>query len=116
MSEKMKRGHTPTPWELKPEEIDKPYIRIRGTALGRRYKIANVLMPVYKGSHEYEIEETRANAAFIVRAVNAHDELVRKIKELINRLETIKETHRDLSLSDDISQAKKVLTKANGGA
>jgi hypothetical protein len=51
-----------------PEECDKPYIRIRGTRLGGRYKIANVLTPTYDRVHQREAEETRANARLIAAA------------------------------------------------
>lgn len=64
-------SHTKEPWKLLPEECDKPYIRVRGTALGGRYKIANVLTPTYAGVHEREVEETRHNARRIVACVNA---------------------------------------------
>lgn len=60
--------HTRGPWQILPEEVDKPYIRIRGTMLGGRFKVANVLTPVYEGVHEREAEETRANARLIAAA------------------------------------------------
>lgn len=59
---------TPGPWEIKPEEVDRHYIRIRGTRLGGRFKVANVLTPFYEGVHEREAEETRANAQLIASA------------------------------------------------
>jgi hypothetical protein len=58
------------------EETDKPYIRIRGTKLGDRYKIANVLTPVYDGSLERETEETRANARLIAAAPELLEALI----------------------------------------
>ncbi len=60
--------HTAGPWRALPEECDKPYIRVRGTALGRRYKIANVVTPTYDGVHQSEAEETRRNAQLIAAA------------------------------------------------
>lgn len=60
--------HTPGPWAALPEESDKPYVRVRGTQLGRRYKVANVLKPIYDGAHEIEAEETAANALLIAAA------------------------------------------------
>jgi len=60
--------HTPGPWQSLPEECDKPYIRIRGTVFGGRYKIANVITPSYEGVHEREAVETRANARLIAAA------------------------------------------------
>lgn len=64
----MATKHTPGPWRALSEECDKPYIRIRGTKLGGRYKVANVLTPVYDGVHQREAEETRANARLIAAA------------------------------------------------
>lgn len=64
----MATKHTPGPWRALPEECDKPYIRIRGTRLGGRYKVANVLTPVYDGVNQREAEETRANARLIAAA------------------------------------------------
>ncbi len=64
----MSTRHTQGPWEALPEEGDRAYIRVRGTRLGSRYKIANVLTPVYEGVHEREAEETRANASLIAAA------------------------------------------------
>lgn len=61
-------GHTPGPWRVLPEEVDKDYLRIRGTNLGLRYKIANVVTPSYPGVHEREAAETRANARLIALA------------------------------------------------
>lgn len=59
---------TPGPWEVKPEEVDRPYIRIRGTQWGGRFKVANVLSPDYDGVHHREADETRANARLIAAA------------------------------------------------
>lgn len=56
---------TPGPWEIKPEEVDKHYIRIRGSNLGGRFKVANILTPFYEGVHEREAQETRANASLV---------------------------------------------------
>ena len=65
----MSRGaHTRGPWIGLPEEPGVPYIRIRGTVLGGRYKIANVLRPDYDGADALEGAETRANARLIVLA------------------------------------------------
>lgn len=67
--------HTRGDWQVMPEECDKPYIRIRGTVLGCRFKIANVLTPVYDNVHAREAEETRANAKLIAAAPNLLDAL-----------------------------------------
>jgi hypothetical protein len=64
----MELKHTPGPWAALPEEADKPYLRIRGTRLGGRYKIANVIEPCYEGARQIEAEESRANARLIAAA------------------------------------------------
>lgn len=64
-------NHTPEPWRILPEEVDRTYIRIRGTKVGSRYKIANVLNEVSDLKGSYEGNETRANATRIVACVNA---------------------------------------------
>lgn len=61
-------AHTMGPWIVLAEEADKPYIRIRGTALGQRFKVANVMTPAYEGVLPCEVEETRANARLIASA------------------------------------------------
>lgn len=74
--------YTPGPWAVLPEEVDKDYIRIRGTQLGTRYKIANVVTPTYPGIHEREAEETRANARLIAAAPELFEMLYKTIKVL----------------------------------
>lgn len=64
----IKHKFTKAPWTVLPEEVDRNYIRIRGTRLGERYKIANIITPVYENVHSRESEETRANATLIATA------------------------------------------------
>jgi hypothetical protein len=70
--------HTQGQWSVLPEECDKPYIRIRGNRLGGRYKIANVVTPIYDGAGSQEAEETRANA----RLIAAAPELLEALQEM----------------------------------
>ena len=63
--------HTPGPWKVLPEEAGVPYIRIRGAAVGTRWRIANVLFPDYEGAPDSEFDETRENARRIVACLNA---------------------------------------------
>lgn len=68
--------HTLSGWEMMPEETDKSYIRIRGSVLGGRFKIANVLTPEYNFNpelRERELEETRAIARLIIAAPHLLD-------------------------------------------
>ena len=74
--------HTPGPWQTLPEEVDKPYIRIRGTMIGQRYKVANVLTPIYDGSDQWEADETRANARLIAAAPDLLIELQSAVIQL----------------------------------
>lgn len=64
----MSAKHTRGPWEIKPEEFDRNYDRIRGGRLGCRYKIANVCLPEFQNPDSQEIEESRANARLIAAA------------------------------------------------
>lgn len=61
-------GHTSGPWQVMPEEVHRDYVRIRAVVCGCRYKIANVLTPVYPGSLDTEAVETRANARLVAAA------------------------------------------------
>lgn len=99
----MTAKHTPGPWETKPEECDKPYIRIRGTRAGARYKVANVITPVYDGIGAREAEETRANARLIAVAPDLLDVVKgfrRKIETYVSVYPGDKELRRLLSNCD----------------
>lgn len=73
---------TPGPWEIKPEEVDRPYIRIRGTRLGGRFKVANVLSQDYDGVHHRKADETRANARLIAAAPELLEALTTTLDEI----------------------------------
>lgn len=68
---------TKGPWEVLPEEGDKDYIRIRGTILGGRYKVANVVSLGYKDKiiNDKELEESRGNANLISAAPDMYEAL-----------------------------------------
>lgn len=109
------------PWEVKPEEVDKHYIRIRGTNLGRRFKIANVLTPIYDGVNEREANETRANAQLIAVA----PELLQELQRLEVSLNTIKycyekrpeNMYKALEVAEqDCERARVIIAKALGEA
>ena len=70
---------TKGPWGTLPEECGKDYIRVRGTALGGRFKIANVITPSHQGVHDRELQETRANAKLIAAAPEMYDALYRAL-------------------------------------
>ncbi|EPV8684058.1 hypothetical protein [Enterobacter hormaechei] len=85
-----KTRFTRGPWIALPEEVDKNYIRIRGTNIGGRYKIANVMTPVYENVHEREAVETRANARLIASA-----------PDLLDALQCLFENYKQLADSGD---------------
>jgi hypothetical protein len=72
-------NHSPGEWKIFPAEADKDYLRIRGTRLGGRYKIANVHAPTYvsslPGLLERDQAESEANARLIVCAPELLDAL-----------------------------------------
>jgi hypothetical protein len=80
----MTTSHTPGPWVVLPEECDKAYIRIRGTQLGGRYKIANIITPVYDGVLPREGVETRANA----RLISAAPELLSALQSALEFIDS----------------------------
>ena len=69
--------HTPGPWAVLPEEADKAYIRIRGTRLGGKYKVANVPLPSHDTAPDWDVEESRSNA----RLIAAAPELLEALRE-----------------------------------
>ena len=67
---------TPGPWEVKPVELGVPYLRVRGTRLGMRHKVANVLATHdHPAIREREIAETEANAHLIAAAPDLYEAL-----------------------------------------
>ena len=97
--------HTQGNWSVLPEECDKPYIRIRGTRLGGRYKIANVITPIYDGAASQEAEETRANA----RLIAAAPDLLDALEYMVNTCPAI-----DPSGEDAHTRARYAIAKATG--
>lgn len=102
--------HTPGPWVVLPEEVDRPYIRIRGTRLGCRYKVANVIALDYEGVPAREADETRANA----RLIAAAPELLSSLITLLDAVDDI----RGIEIRDycrrEVEEAERVIAKARG--
>ncbi|WP_244828926.1 hypothetical protein [Caballeronia sp. TF1N1] len=82
----MSTKHTRGPWMVLPDEDDKPYVRIRGSLAGTRFKIANVLKPIYKDPPEWEAEETLAN----VRLIETAPDLLAVAREALHVIRVIK--------------------------
>lgn len=83
---------TPGAWEIKPIEDGKEYIRIRGTMLGSRFKIANVLMPNYGPGtkwQERDDAEAQANARLIAEAGTVHHEIGLTPRQLLEQRDSL---------------------------
>lgn len=102
--------HTPTPWVYESQ----------GTSTGiyaknAGYGMDNNIVRVFDNPSK-QIGE--ANAAFIVKAVNCHAELVKALKELMDACYKA-DLHEELSEFVDgslLDAAEKALAKAKGGA
>lgn len=86
-------GHTLGPWEVMPEEEGKDYVRIRGTRLGGRYKIANVSALKYAGVHPQEAAETRANVQLIAAAPDLLEALTKLYERCSKELSDPEDVH-----------------------
>lgn len=75
-------NHTPGPWTVLPEEADKDYLRIRGTRLGVRYKVANVHHLRFEGVHAVVRERDDAESMANARLIAAAPELLEALKNL----------------------------------
>jgi hypothetical protein len=112
----MTQKHTPTPWGA---SHAKRHSLVHNVPLGREYQVR---VEVTGESHE-------ANAAFIVRAVNAHDDLVKALEPfarmargmseveqmdhvLFKRLDSEGRVMLDQITADDFVRALAALAKA----
>ena len=107
--------HTPTPWGIYHEPEGQVFI---GTAEGEPWFICRIR----HGCNEHgqpEGVEDKANAEFIVRAVNHHDELVAMLEEVAAELEYaaqykddyLREKHGD---AETVARARALVAKAKG--
>lgn len=98
MKPKTEGKHTPIPWKWHIDDLGNPEI------YNDRRIIASTV-PQYKGLHD------EANAAFICRAVNAHEGLVEACKKLVTYLND--SPHVMLAIRE-IEQAEAALKLAEG--
>lgn len=89
----MEAKHTPTPWTLKTEDVENPAIHSASTG-----KIAVWC----EGS---DPNEDAGNAALIIRAVNAHDDLVAALKRAENALVIASDKDRIWKIEQEIALA-----------
>lgn len=88
-------NHTPTPWVIANTGTDCPQISAPAKGHGYYSLIASVTQrdkhPLYGG--EISTQEALANAEFVVRACNAHEDLVKIAKAYRNHLTACANTH-----------------------
>ena len=107
---------TPTPWQLCNTRPDHPktdpdnrlLIVPNDPSLG-----ASIAQMPYNGDDDLKIK-SYANAAFIVRAVNAHEELVATCQALISELRWTSKNGQFPGMDKVIAEADKALAKAEG--
>lgn len=103
-------AHTSTPWYAGTGKHSGEICATDGE--GEVYAIANCELYNYLNGDP----EAKANRAFILRAVNAHDELVEAAQELLDNLDDADETKDDSGKEfKDIAALRAALTKAQGG-
>jgi len=90
--------HTPTPWKVNRDEID--YVEII-TNENPFFTVAKVT-----GG---DMREARANAAFIVKAVNCHEELIKALNEVDDLLvDLVRTMDKDHIYHDRILEASTI--------
>lgn len=116
-------------WAIQPPEDDKEYIRIRGSVLGGRFKIANVVN--LKKHHDgllwrqREVEETIANANLIAAAPEMYAMLETALSEMhvlidevndqrMSHVNSMTETPPDLHDGQTLHEIQTILAKARG--
>lgn len=108
----MQSSFTPGPWTLLPEEADKDYLRIRGTRLGGRYKVANVHHIRYEGAHAVVRERDDAESMANARLIAAAPELLEALKACA--AVCAGETMNKRGLVSALEQARAALAKCEG--
>jgi len=108
----MKHKHTPCPWTAYKRMPGKCTIEI--SRLGLRTVIAKIdddeLCPEHHGHYE-------ANAEFIVRAVNSHEELVKALNLAEATIQRLATKHRVLmSVQGTLRVTSAALSRAEGGS
>ncbi len=97
--------HTATPWQLEERETDFVLQDADGEFINYLTKSRHI--------DDLIDEEAEANAAFIVRACNAHDQLVKATRECLDQLEhEAKWGSNSEPLQDAINSARRALAKA----
>lgn len=102
--------HTPTPWDLSCHTYDGQQLIDIGTK--------TTTVAIITESEETWLED-RANAGFIIRAVNMHDELVKALEKAQCDLELSHMREADdevrVELGKTIIKVREAIKKARGG-
>lgn len=106
-----KPQHAPPPWTLA-EKIEGQQLKIYGPS--KHEEVIDAMSMASGVNHSLELiarvrafdEEQKANASFIVRAVNAHEELLQALKDMVD----LYEGHVSMLMQ----RAKQAIAKAEG--
>jgi len=99
--------HTKTPWEHHHRMIVKGKIYIASTDSSEDFDDEHV-----KTEHAVSTEEAVANAAFIVRAVNAHEAIVAALKNALKEVEGFEKRTGNIQFMRWIDEVKSALALA----
>lgn len=105
-------NHTPTPWKLDSTKIQSQQWALGGIAI-KSYRKDYDEYCAFNQLKGVKLDEDMANAAFIVRACNSHEDLVKAI--LMLREENIKQAERlgeRARFSEACSYSREALAKA----
>lgn len=99
---------TKGPWTLLPAEEGKDYMRLRGTAPGHKYKIANIHDANYPNPVSRDVTEAQANAELIAALRNEAPALLDEVEALRTKLseaEHMRDRHANAAkaLNEDVT-------------
>lgn len=123
MTQTAKAAHTPTPWKASPPDGSYHDV-IRIYAVDGKEGDLPVAVCCQRESpfmqvltcQTNETTEAACNAAFIVRAVNAHDEMLRWLTWALPFAERFAKDHNDSpTMESCIEQARAAIARAAGG-
>ena len=102
----MNAKHTPTPWSIVPQNDGSSIIAKMHEDASKGFRIV-----CHAWLRRDSQAEDQANAAFIVRAVNAHDDLVAALSNLVAIIE---DGNKATTESSSYACARAALAKARG--
>jgi hypothetical protein len=102
------QGHTPTPWTASEDQILSKDLNKWGNW---------IVCEMPKGRDEISeaVEENKANAAYIVKCVNSHEELLEALKEAHAMLENIG-IEKGQYYGKAINKVEQAILKAEGNS